>query len=1114
MKKFTFLIIALFALNSISWSQLSSGDIAFTAMNVDGDDDFAIVALVDIPANSTIFFSDNEPNADGSGFLDFNEGTLQWETGASVIAAGTIVVFTDVDAGTNPNFGASVGTLSIASFDSGLNLSGSGDALYAVEGSPDGDNITAWLAGIQNAAGVEGANFSQTGLASGTTFIEFYSSGSPDGGYYSGLRNGLSSFADYLSLLGSNTNWTTEDSNGELILPISTSPFTVGGNIPPVVTNISTTPAIDITSSDAVSVSADVTDTDGSITGVELHWGTTSGSLGTTILMSNTGGDTYTTDTDIPAQADGTTVYYEIVATDDEPESTTAGEFSYTVNDPATTALPYVEDFATGFGDCYTFNVAGIKTWYYYSGGQQVSANGFGGDNPEEDWLILPGIDFDSYSYEVMTFNTYAQYGTNDANNYLKLFYSSDYPGLGDPSGYTWVELTYNQPTGINNSSEVSAPSGNIDLTGISGSMVYIAFKYLSTDSPTRWSVDNIVIGETLDWYNLQWVSFEVMPSWYNAEVYAQAYKAGVTSGGGQGAGIECWVGYSLIDEDPSTSDNFTYIPLNYFGDSGDNDEYKGLLGADVPMAPGTYYVVARWSYLGGPYHYGGYGGQWNNNSAYLNIYESAASTTWTGAVNDNWFDGGNWSNDVPGYNSDAIIPTGLTNYPKTTGGTAMCNNILVQSDASGDASFIEYGNLIMLGTATVEKYISADTYHSFSPSVQGQTANIFHLAGSTGLDVYLYGHSEANNADPESGYYEIVDVNTALMATQGYAVFPDGANATPPVTGYNFMQEGVLNAGSFGSVDNLSRTGAGSFAGFNYYGNPYPSSIDWEAGSGWTKTNVDASIWSENGGSWAQYISPGPGINGGSNIVGPGQGFFVEVTSGFTTGTLMIDNDARTNTTTPYLKSTVSNYVKLAATGNDRTDEMVVRFEENATAQFEGQFDGLKLAAGDYEYPQIYSIADKNLAYNALPETETVQLGFHCGVNGQYTIEAVDINEIAEVWLEDTFTGIVTNLATSSYTFSYSTSDEVNRFVLHFTALSTDELNASVNNIYAYNNNVYIHMISNHGIAQVYNMTGQLVNTYNLTSGTNQFAIDQRGNYIIKVVCDSEIATKKVNIQ
>ena len=250
---------------------------------------------------------------------------------------------------------------------------------------------------------------------------------------------------------------------------------TSGGNSLPSITNISQSPSEDITSSTTVSVSADVTDSDGYITLVELHWGLASGNLTNTISMSNGGsGDTYTTTSDIPAQSDGSTVYYEVYAEDDVPEGSTSAEYNYTVRDPATTTLPYSEQFASDLGDCYVKSVSGdTKEWNWNSGGY-AQMNGYNSGVTEEDWLILPGIDFDSYSSEVMSFDSWYKYGTDDANNYLKLLYSTNYSGIGDPTSATWTELSFTHPS----AAETWTSSGNIDLSGISGTSVYIAFKY------------------------------------------------------------------------------------------------------------------------------------------------------------------------------------------------------------------------------------------------------------------------------------------------------------------------------------------------------------------------------------------------------------------------------------------------------------------------------------------------------------------------------------------------------------------------------------------------------------------------------------------------------------
>ncbi len=208
----------------------------------------------------------------------------------------------------------------------------------------------------------------------------------------------------------------------------------VGGPTPPSISNITQTPATDIASSTTVSVSAYVVQGDAAIDIVELHWNTTNdfGTF-TTIAMAINAGDTYTTAADIPAQADGTTVFYRIYAEDVDAESRTSAVQSYTVNDPATTTLPYAETFDTDLGDTYTYSVSGdTKEWIASNGVAQM--NGFNSGDLEEDWLILPGMNLDDYGDVTMNFESWRRFGTSDDDNYLKLLYSTNYAGVGNPT--------------------------------------------------------------------------------------------------------------------------------------------------------------------------------------------------------------------------------------------------------------------------------------------------------------------------------------------------------------------------------------------------------------------------------------------------------------------------------------------------------------------------------------------------------------------------------------------------------------------------------------------------------------------------------------------------------
>jgi hypothetical protein len=116
--------------------------------------------------------------------------------------------------------------------------------------------------------------------------------------------------------------------SGTIALAVSTE--VVVPNNAPEINNIATNPAAP-NETDAVHISATVTDSDGAVEVVVLNWGVSSGSLTNQIAMTKGTSDLFTTSSAIPAQAGGNTVYYQITATDDDSESVTSAEMSYSV---------------------------------------------------------------------------------------------------------------------------------------------------------------------------------------------------------------------------------------------------------------------------------------------------------------------------------------------------------------------------------------------------------------------------------------------------------------------------------------------------------------------------------------------------------------------------------------------------------------------------------------------------------------------------------------------------------------------------------------------------------------------------------------------------------------
>jgi hypothetical protein len=263
----------------------------------------------------------------------------------------------------------------------------------------------------------------------------------------------------------------------------------VTGNPAPTISNISSSTLSPIPT-DNVTITADFTDADG-IASATLRWGTTSGSLTNNISMSNTSGDTYSGT--IPAQVDGTTVFYTVEATDSNaaPETTVSNENNYLVLEPMVT--PYEIDFTTTnpSNDNWSYySVSGNEEWTW-NNGSGVEMNAFnGGCQTNEDWFITPPIDLTVTFSETMKFTLEETFdGTT-----LEALYSTDYSGAGDPNLATWTSIgTY--------SSGTTVTTNRLSIINPSTTKTYVAFKYVfSTGNCSRFTIKNFELKDSFTW--------------------------------------------------------------------------------------------------------------------------------------------------------------------------------------------------------------------------------------------------------------------------------------------------------------------------------------------------------------------------------------------------------------------------------------------------------------------------------------------------------------------------------------------------------------------------------------------------------------------------------------
>ncbi|MEW6445408.1 MAG: ExeM/NucH family extracellular endonuclease [Pseudomonadota bacterium] len=155
----------------------------------------------------------------------------------------------------------------------------------------------------------------------------------------------------------------------------------------------------------------------------------------------------------------------------------------------------YTESFAVNLGEFTTYSIDAdsAHTWYRATSGY-AEVNGYGDTAAANDWLISKSFDLSKTAVEYLSFTTWTRYSdTGITNPEVKLYYSINYSGSGDPTAATWTELSYT-PSADN--SQVTTPSGLIDLSAINGANVYFAFQYTSSgtgsNSSSNWRVDDI----------------------------------------------------------------------------------------------------------------------------------------------------------------------------------------------------------------------------------------------------------------------------------------------------------------------------------------------------------------------------------------------------------------------------------------------------------------------------------------------------------------------------------------------------------------------------------------------------------------------------------------------
>ena len=457
--------------------------------------------------------------------------------------------------------------------------------------------------------------------------------------------------------------------------------------------------------------------------------------------------------------------------------------------------------------------------------------------------------------------------------------------------------------------------------------------------------------------------------------------------------------------------------------------------------------------------------------------------------------------------------------------------DLLIESVPGSSGYFVDYSTvsgLLVTDDILVERYMTENRWHNVASPVSNENTTAF--SSSTDL-IFYYDNSLIGN-DWNFGW--VWYTAGSLSVFTGYDVY---FYDNPVTVTYHATGAETLNTGTYATnVFVTSTDTVPSHNSWNLVCNPYPSPVDWQINPGWNKSDINNAkyIWDGGDSIYTIYIGdPAPGgLNGGTQYIPSNQGFWVQAE---VDGIFGINNACRVATmvATPdfYKSGDLYDYplLSLIATGNDKSDEAVIRFIEGTTEGFDLNYDASKLFSPSELVPQI-SLKYKNqyFALNTLPllyDGLEVQLNFQCGRAGEYKIslsERTNLDELTSVWLKDKLLQKITCLTTdSSYTFYHDPGNNAERFTIYFNP--SEDIIKSITpenwfSIYSYKNVITVikNTISNvTGEIHIYNMVGQPVITRSL-SGENEVKIQAvlpTGYYVICIITDTYFKSEKVLI-
>lgn len=477
------------------------------------------------------------------------------------------------------------------------------------------------------------------------------------------------------------------------------------------------------------------------------------------------------------------------------------------------------------------------------------------------------------------------------------------------------------------------------------------------------------------------------------------------------------------------------------------------------------------------------------NNLSILNTFEDGFSLSQNTSCND--FIVGNSSKFI--LNKDA----GLT----VNGNLLNDGQIHLESTSLGDGSLITKGSITNNGEIKIDRYLAANKWHLVSSPINNALSSIF-------LNIWLRPYNETAN---EFGNY-ITATNIPLSVGQGYSTWTN-SNETRTFIG-------TPNTGIIGPIS-LQKNGIG----WNLIGNPYPSAIDADAASGWTKNNVGRAIYIWDNDQYKVYlasdgIDQGIGVNNGSRYIAMGQGFFVQAMN--PGANITLNNDTRVHNDVAFLKNNQNtepnDIIRISVSNNQYSDETVFAIRLNAQDSYDYHYDAAKLR-GNLEALQLYSLKDESsqtsiCTYNELTKLQNQYVFLEAANQEEHILSySHNINSVYMPLLMD-----VTNQTiiypNTPYSFYPSENSPIKRFKIILNNTTSIDKNGNNCMIWASNKTINISNIDFNEVKSIIvsDISGRIV--YQGVSPQISLQNESSGIYNINIIMNDSNIRKKLLVQ